>query len=518
MIILGYNSGSPHDGSVAIIKDGKIIFSIASERLTGKKHQSGIDKKIINYALRKTNLDSSEIDYVAIAGDGHNMKIDSLLEAEDGIYHLTDFNRPNEYFSWKGETFLIPHHICHTAAAYYTSGFDTAICYSLDTSDFDYHILGPKLNNMICKYQNHEIKDAYIPGHMYGVDYARVCQHIGLIPCLSKAGTMMGLSSFGTPEMLIPKEEMVSDNPDDYPKIDDDFTAAIKYAYSSQKHLENNVIDYLIQLKEENPDQENLCLSGGTFLNCNLNGKIVEKNIFKNVHHFPACGDDGLAVGAALYAYHTVLGQPLVKHEDSQLVYLGGSNFLVDEIPFEKTIDALIDGKIVAWANGRSEFGPRALGNRSILADPRNSWSRDKINQMIKNREWFRPFAPICLEEHYQEYFDFPKPSPYMLYTAKVKKPGDIPACVHVDGTARFQTVNKEQNPDMHKLISMFYERTGVPILLNTSLNNRGKPICEISDHVFWFLQDSELDCANIFGQWYDKRVDTWITDTRQSH
>ena len=350
---------------------------------------------------------------------------------------------------------------------------------------------------------------------MYGIDYARVCQHIGLIPCLSKAGTMMGLSSFGTPEMLIPKEEMVSDNPDDYPKIDDDFDEALKYAYSSQRHLEENVINYLIQLKEENPDQENLCLSGGTFLNCNLNGKIVEKNIFKNVHHFPACGDDGLAVGAALYAYHEALNKPTIKHEDNQLVYLGGSNPLVDEIPFEKVVDALIDGKIVAWANGRSELGPRALGNRSILADPRNSWNRDKINQMIKDREWFRPFAPICLEEHYQEYFDFPKPSPYMLYTAKVKKPGDIPACVHVDGTARFQTVNQEQNPDMHKLISMFYERTGVPVLLNTSLNGKGKPICEISDQIYWLLQRSNLDCANIFGQWYDKRVDTWITGTR---
>lgn len=515
MIILGYNGHSPHDGAVAIVKDGKIIFSLANERITGEKHQKSIDMNLISYALRKCGLSLSDIDYIALSGDGHNMLIDGLNFVKDDVYFLTDKDRKDEFCSWRGTTFLVPHHIAHTAASYYTSGFDSAVCYSLDTSEFDYPILGPSFNSVVCKYQDHQLKNAYIPGHMYGVDYARVCQHIGLIPCLSKAGTMMGLSSFGTPEMLLPRENLISNDSKDYPKIDDDFNESLKYAYSAQKYLEEDVINYLTQLKEENPDQENLCLSGGTFLNCNLNGKIVEKNIFKNVHHFPACGDDGLAVGAALLAYHEALNQPLVKHKDSELVYLGASHPLVSEIQFEKIVDALIDGKIVAWANGRSEFGPRALGNRSILADPRNSWNRDKINQMIKNREWFRPFAPICLEEHYEEYFDFPKPSPYMLYTAKVKKPGDIPACVHVDGTARFQTVNQEQNPDMYKLISMFYERTGVPVLLNTSLNGKGKPICEISDQIYCLLQRSELDCANIFGKWYDKTVDTWITGPR---
>jgi len=517
MIILGYNGHSPHDGSIAVVRDGKILFSLANERLNGEKHIRGVSSRLVAYALKKCNLSLSDVDYIALAGDGHNLNTDALNSVEGDVYHLTDTNRQDEFSSWRGTTLLVPHHMAHTAAAYYTSGFDSAVCYSLDTCDFEYSILGPYLNSMVCKYDQNRIKKAYIPGHMYGVDYSRVCSHIGLEPCLSKAGTMMGLSSFGNPDMLLSRDKLSSNKSDDYPKVDEDFCEALKYAYSAQKYLEEDVINYLIQLKEENPDQENLCLSGGTFLNCNLNGKIVERNIFKNVHHFPACGDDGLSVGAALFAYHEALDNPLIKHKDQELVYLGGSHPLVSEIQFEKVVDALVDGKIVAWANGRSEFGPRALGNRSILADPRNSWNRDKINQMVKNREWFRPFAPICLEEHYQEYFDFPKPSPHMLYTAKVKKPEDIPACVHVDGTARFQTVNQEQNPDMYKLIMMFYERTGVPVLLNTSLNGKGEPICEISDQVFWLLRGTEIDCANIFGRWYDKSVDTWISGIRVS-
>ena len=160
----------------------------------------------------------------------------------------------------------------------------------------------------------------------------------------------------------------------------------------------------------------------------------------------------------------------------------------------------LANGKIIGWFQGRSEFGPRALGNRSILADPRNPHTRDIINHVVKKREWFRPFAPVVLEEYYKDWFDFPIPSPYMLYTAPVKQADKIPAVTHVDGSARFQTINEKTNPNYYRLLKAFYKLTGVPVLLNTSLNGNGEPILETPEEAIEFFNNSHLDMIVVNG------------------
>jgi carbamoyltransferase len=175
------------------------------------------------------------------------------------------------------------------------------------------------------------------------------------------------------------------------------------------------------------------------------------------------------------------------------LCYLG-KEYAIEIPDYAYLAQQIVDGKIIGWFQGKSEFGPRALGNRSILADPRNHHNRELINHIIKSREWFRPFAPVVLEEDYQDWFDFPIPSPFMLYTAQVKQSEKIPAVTHIDGSARFQTINEETNSQYYNLIKQFKNITGVPVLLNTSLNGNGEPILETEDEAIQFFEKSNLD------------------------
>ena len=248
-------------------------------------------------------------------------------------------------------------------------------------------------------------------------------------------------------------------------------------------------------------NSENLCLSGGTFLNCPANSLILKESRFKKIHHFPGCGDSGIGIGAALFAAHHIFDQPRHEYKPHEICYLGKEYKQERGIDYEYIAKRISEGAIVAWMNGRSEFGPRALGNRSLLADPRDQHNRDRLNHVIKQREWYRPFAPIVLEESYQEWFDFDVPSPFMLYTAQVKRPQEIPAITHVDGSSRFQTVTKEGNIHIYKLIKEFEKITGVPILINTSLNGKGQPILETPEDGREFFNAVPVDMAIIHGE-----------------
>ena len=291
-------------------------------------------------------------------------------------------------------------------------------------------------------------------------------------------------------------------------------------------------------------NKENLCLAGGVALNCVANGKILNNKIFKNIWVQPAAGDAGGSLGAALAFWHLELKKPRLLNknskDDMQGSYLGPSyenneikNSLKDygavfheykeNEMIEKTANYLSKGKAVGWFQGRMEFGPRALGNRSILGDPRSEHMQKNLNLKIKYRESFRPFAPSILEEKVSEWFDFKYTSPYMLMVSKVKKDkqkamseeeeklfgidklnisrSEVPAITHVDYSARIQTVDEKYNPLYYKLISKFYSLTKVPILVNTSFNIRGEPIvCSIKDAYRCFLT-TDLDylvCGNI--------------------
>ena len=260
-----------------------------------------------------------------------------------------------------------------------------------------------------------------------------------------------------------------------------------------------------------------VCLSGGVALNSVANYKLLRKGPFEDVYIHPAPGDDGGSVGAAYWAYNQILGQPRGPALDH--AYLGSEytdaqieGFLREyDIPFEKISDdqefyrfvaqALADGMVCGWYRGRFEWGPRALGARSIIADPRRAEMKDKLNATIKFREAFRPFAPSVLEERANEFFDIPEaerhfPARFMLYVAPVRaeKRADLPAITHEDGSGRLQTVFKDTNPAYHQMIAAFGELTGVPVVMNTSFNLKGEPIVESPAHAFNTFSRSGMD------------------------
>lgn len=280
-------------------------------------------------------------------------------------------------------------------------------------------------------------------------------------------------------------------------------------AYWAQSYLENVMIDYAVYLHNITKSK-NLCIAGGVGLNSVANKKILDKAPFENIFIQPASGDSGLALGAALWASHQI-NKNLIKWRMND-AYLGrdynekeifdavsNSGFKYEKVQNIQAVAAklLADEKIIGWFQGKSEYGPRALGNRSILCSPIPLGMKDKLNMQVKHRESFRPFAPICLQEYANEYFELNCPSPFMLLIAKVKK-NNIPAVTHVDGTARVQTINADQNLKLYSLIKEFQKLTGVPVVLNTSFNDSGEPIVETPKDAVRTFKSTNLDALII--------------------
>ena len=524
MNILGLHYG--HDGAACIIKDGRLVSSISTERITKKKKASGVTHEVIDYVLENANLKFDDIDVIALSDyyrennfgtldlyiDGKQVDSTSQIVFENNVIHAEGKSRGRNI-----KVLVLPHHLCHCAAAYYTSDFKESWCFSLDSSGG-----AIEANSLIAKGVGNKLFAVNHPGLMIGEGYSSFTELCGIGHPLYKAGTMMGLASYGMPC------KDVRDNIDEYVKdsyfMTDDYgdfyyNLFMKWSKSKRK-LENNesskpeaimlsasiqfllercVLD-VVQNKIDNDNVLNLCLAGGTLLNCNANTYIAKKSRFKKIHHFPGCGDDGIAVGAALYANHHIYDQPREFYKTEDICYLG-KKYKYEEPDYDVIAKMIANGKIIAWFFGASECGPRALGNRSILADPRNFHNRELINFIVKDREWYRPFAPVVLEEHFAKWFEFEFPSPFMLYTAKVIQPKEIPAVTHVDGTARFQTVTIDSNPPYYKLISSFYNLTGIPVLLNTSLNGNNQPILETEDDALAYLAESNIDALVLNGR-----------------
>ena len=287
-------------------------------------------------------------------------------------------------------------------------------------------------------------------------------------------------------------------------------------AASAQKVLEDILLKMVNHIYKETK-MKNLCLGGGVALNGVANYRILKEGPFENVHVPPSPGDAGSAVGAAQYHYFCHdKNKRIIENDSSKVmrenVYVGPKydnteiqKFLDSRKIDYQTIDGkellqtaaklISDGNIVGWYQGKMEWGPRALGNRSILADPRNAKMKDILNEKIKHRESFRPFAPSILEEYVSAYFDMDVPSPYMLFVAKVKQPDKIPAVTHVDGTGRLQTVSKLSNPLYYDLINEFYSLTGIPVIINTSMNVMGEPIVNTPEQAFNMIIKTDMDC-----------------------
>lgn len=281
-------------------------------------------------------------------------------------------------------------------------------------------------------------------------------------------------------------------------------------AYAGQALLEEVVLGLAQRLKRQTGER-NLCLAGGVALNCSVNGKLLASGLFDDVYVIPAADDSGQSLGRLFHDLHsdevsviTEIGSPYLgplyskKEIQSAICSVEGVHAEHKSFPSiaRATARFIAQGKVVAWFQGRSEIGPRALGNRSILADPRNPQMRDNINKNVKHREWYRPVAPAVLEEDASLYFHLDRALPFMVFAvqARAEKVREIPSVVHVDGSARVQTVNEKQNPRFYRLIREFKLLTGVPVLINTSFNGRGEPIVESPTDALLAFRRMNLD------------------------
>lgn len=457
-IILGINETS-HDASVSLIKDGQILFSGHAERYSKKKNDW-----YVNEALIQDALSYGVPDHIAYY-EKPLLKASRLLLKGGAGDWKPRFNLPGvprKSFS---------HHYSHACAGYYTSPFNDAVIVVLDAMG-EYNtstIWAGEGDKITLKHkQNYPVS--------FGLFYSAFTQLIGLMPNQEEY-IMMGMAAYG-------------DWTKYYKKINEYFPSYNKQSYNFHKGIhdwgtsiseqdkfdiaaatqivyEQRLNDFM-RMAKSITGKENLVFMGGCALNSSANTLLWK--IFKDIWIMPNPGDAGSSLGAAAALYG--------KHVEWKTPYLGydmGGDYPINEILAE-----LKTNKIAAVATGRAEYGPRALGNRSILADPRDPDIKDKVN-LIKQREQFRPFAPVVLEEFASEWFDMDFASPYMQYTVKCKQPDKIPSVVHQDGTSRVQTVSREQHPGLHMLLRKWYWDTGCPVLLNTSLNIKGQPL--LNDH-----------------------------------
>ncbi len=433
----------------------------------------------------------------------------------------------------------VEHHLAHAASAFFVSGMDRAAILTLDGfGDFSSGLLGMGEGSRI-----RVLKRIHFP-HSLGIFYTALTQYLGF-PHYGDEGKVMALASLGKPRRLNAMRELVRFDPErliqlglEYfnhhregvamtwaegsPVVGPLYTPALEallgtparkkgepltaryydIAASMQAHFEVVVLELTRHLASLT-GEAHLCFAGGVALNSVVNGRIREETPFRDLFIQPAAADDGTAIGCAFYIQHQLLGEPrsfVMRHanwgpsfsdaEIEEVVKQAGLSAKRLDDPESAAARAIADGHVVGWFQGRMEYGPRALGNRSILADPRRADIKQILNERVKHRESFRPFAPSILEEDVGRYFDQDYPSPYMLlvYKARADQVANIPGALHVDGTGRLQTVTADQNPRYHRLLTRLKELTGHGIVVNTSFNDSEPIVCTPGDAIHCFL------------------------------
>ena len=415
------------------------------------------------------------------------------------------------------------HHHCHAATACFSSRYDEALCVIIDG-------MGEGSSTSIFSYKNGQIKkirtDAFLNMASLGNFYSSLCWACGFDPVQGEEWKVMGMAPYGKRDeklytLIRPMLDVKNNDlslASDYEKRLTEICSmreifkkpidAADLAFTAQLVFEEVMIEFINSLHEKFGGTH-LVLSGGCALNSSCNGKIISQTPFQFLHVPMAPGDDGNAIGAALLAWthdhpgekpknaHTpYLGSEISDKSIERVIELGKMKAQVygDDELAEVIATELADGKIIGWVQGRAEFGPRALGNRSILTDPRSSEVKDRLNALVKFREEFRPFAPSILEEEGDNYFECYQYSPYMERTLKFSNKTAAPGVVHENGTGRLQSVTKELNPLYHLLIEKFFKKTGVPILLNTSFNVMGRPIVHDIEDALGVFYTSGID------------------------
>lgn len=534
--VLGINYAF-HDSAACLVVDGRIVAAIEEERLSREKHTQRFPVHAIAASLKMGGLAVEVIDRIAISIDPHAAQAEKLRYAAglgDGAERFMryEFERLQQrhvaFWSWYEKTFggnrngpavdFISHHDCHGYGTYAVSGYEHAAILSIDGwGEWTTSWLGEAEGKDV-----RTIARSDYP-HSLGLLYSACTEWLGFIPNYDE-GKTMGLAPTGDPsrffdvvrplvevnargQVVLDTERLAVENVS-RGLFDDRLLSALgpardpdapflehhrDVAASFQLVLEEAVLAMAGTLRRES-DARHLVMAGGVALNSVANGRVLREAGFDDLYVMPAAGDAGTAIGAAFVSLERATGERChYVHDDP---YLGTEYddesieeaFLRAKMPCRRSADVvaetagwLAEGRIVAWFQGRMEIGPRALGNRSILADPTRMDMKAKLNAEVKHREAFRPFAPMVPEESASDWFDIDTPSPFMLKVCQVcdEKRDAIPAVTHVDGSARLQTVNASANPRLHALLRQFESLTGCPIVLNTSFNVMGEPVCE---------------------------------------
>lgn len=535
MYILGVGQIGGLDSSAVLIKDGELRWAIEEERLTRVKHVGGFPEQAIQRCLREEGITLPDVEHIAIV-DRPGLRFlrrtiewygrHLLTHSANSLYHIfhdeipvyLDFLRGAEKLKRESEgrarIHFVAHHDAHMASAFFVSPFEEAAIFTADAR-------GEVATTCVGVGQGRTMKTLrqQVMPHSLGIFYAAITDYLGF-----RFGEdeykVMGLAALGEPADLAAFREIIRHDPRRLVRTDLSFFTyhqgrgffSPKFfakfgparrsdepvterhqniAASAQAVLEEIGLAIAKDLRQQT-GQRALCLAGGVALNCVMNGKIAKAGVFDQLFVQPAAGDDGGALGAAYDIYHRVLGQP--RGYVMQTANLGPEftneeierELRISKVPYRRSPDIICetaqriaDGQIVAWFQGRMEFGPRALGCRSILADPTNPKMKDLINTWVKHREEFRPFAPAVKAPRASEFFEMEFDSPFMLFVVDVReeKKTLLPAITHVDGTARVQSVSQTAEPRFWALLDAFEQIKGVPVLLNTSFNVMGEPI-----------------------------------------
>lgn len=552
--VLGINAYD-HDVSACLLKDGEIAVAISKERLTRNKNASGFHDDVVEYCLATAGIELADLrcivrnSYVLTVADmerrlcyNDTPEYLSPEERHDALTHpLFDTNDPR--------CVDISHHLAHAYSAFACGPFaecavmvvDGVGSYAEDVteplpeaasphylareSESYYHFDGENLSPVRKIWM--EPAKGFLSDEFHAMDglgalYSRVSSYV--FGDWNKCGEVMGLAAFGNPDALAPLVSLrdgdlvVAPWPRDLSSPWVEGSQEAWEAAPQRSDYENlaariqaDAEEILLQRARdlhEATGSKNLCLAGGVALNCVANGRLLREGPFDDIWVQPAASDDGIAIGCAYYGYLELLGE---SHKSRRFSPYLGKPYPTDdvknaiaELPIPGVIRSarkanvaaaaarlLAEGNVMGWFQGGSEFGPRALGNRSLLADPRDPAMKERLNARVKHRQAFRPFAPVVLEHRAAEVFDLDRPSPYMLFAADLRPEWSsrVPSILHVDGSARVQTVSEFQNPMLFELLTEFDRLTGVPVLLNTSFNIRGEPIVETPrDAVSCFL------------------------------
>ena len=567
MLILGLNRFHA-DASAAIVVDGEVKFAIAEERLNRRKHFGGFPALAVKACLDAVGAKITDVDHVAVGQDSdanlikkvqyalsnpakilNFIKLRQRKEAMRDVRSLLEEALDIEREQLKFQEHHLEHHIAHIASAYYCSPWEKAAGFSYDGS-------GDFVSTMMaqCEGNNIEVLDRVFLPHSLGSFYTMICEFIGYAK-YGDEGKVMGLAPYGKDtycdeiaKIVAPKTgglqldlsyfKPLGSNqgmqvlPDGTVKLARHFSARMEklfgeprkphteiaqrdmdLAFAMQHRFEETFFHLLNGLHARVPQAE-LAMAGGCALNSVANGKIFDRTLFQQTYIQPAAGDEGLAIGAALHTYHSVLKQS--RRHELKNSYLG-PEFSESRIQsalqaaglrgrrlergalLEETAEQIACGNVVGWFQGRMEWGPRALGNRSIVAHPGLPNMKEVLNARIKHREWFRPFAPSILADYQHEYFERDHPSPFMLHVYKIRPEKRKALCAvnHVDDTGRLQTVTREENPLYYDLISAFHRKSGIPVILNTSFNENEPIVCTPEEAIDCF-QRTRMDVLAI--------------------